>query len=245
MQVRAAIIGGTGVGDRLRGLGGFPVHVPTPFGCLRSRVVEIEGASIAVVSRHAAGHRVPPHLVNYHAMAWGVRQLGARACFSSAAVGSLREDWRPGTLCCCADFIDMSGRNLTLYGREVVHTDFTRPFHAGARAAILEAARAKSVAIRDGGVYVNGNGPRYETPAEIEALRRLGGDLVGMTAGSEAIAMQEAGVPYACLAVVSNLASGMTASPLSHQEVVDVMAAAVDDVVGVLSEAAAKFELEK
>src|SRR5436189_62411 len=58
-------------------------------------------------------------------------------------------------------------------------------------------------------VYVNVNGPRYETPAEIRMFVEAGGDVVGMTAGSEAIAMREAGVGYGCLAIITNLAAGL------------------------------------
>jgi 5'-methylthioadenosine phosphorylase len=153
-----------------------------------------------------------------------LRDLGVRAAWSTAAVGGLRSDWPVGTIAVCSDLLDPSGRRLTLHDREVVHTDLTHPFDPDLRSRFLAAAATAGVAVEPRAVYVNGDGPRYESPAEVEALRRLGGDVVGMTAGSEAILMREAGVPYACAAVVTNLASGL-AGLLSHEEVVDAMRA--------------------
>ena len=213
------IIGGTGVGDRLLKLGGKPLFVPTSAGMLRGRLIDHKGASILVVSRHSAGHKVPPHHVNYAAMALGLKAVGVKACLASAAVGSLRREWKPGTLVACSDFVDLTFRNLTLFDQNVVHTDFSTPFSETGRAAML----AANPNLVDGGVYVCLNGPRYESPTEIKFYETMGGDLVGMTAASEAILMREAGIEYATLAIVTNLASGYEDEPLSHEEVVAEM----------------------
>lgn len=205
---------------------------------MRGKLIEVEKATIAVVQRHSTGHATPPHLVNYRALALGIKALGARACFGSAAVGSLRADWPVGSFSVCSDFLDLTGRNLTLFDREVRHTDFSHPFDPRARSAMLQSAMDLSIDVIDGGVYVNGNGPRYETPKEVSLYRELGGDVVGMTAASEAIAMQEAGVPYACLAVSTNFACGLIGAALSHEEVVDEMQRSGEKAVSILLGAA-------
>ncbi len=238
MRIDVGIIGGTGVGDRLLALGGSPLHIPTPAGTLRGRRIEREGLTLLVIGRHSAGHKVPPHRVNYQAMAYGMRQLGAKGVLATAAVGSLRPEWGPGTLVACSDFLDLTFRNLTLFDREVVHRDFSHPFGPASRSALLHAG---GEAVKDGGVYVCGNGPRYETPQEIQTYKGLGGDLVGMTAASEAILMREAGVDYACLAVVTNLAAGISPTPLDHGEVVDEMTRSGEAAVGILLGAAARL----
>lgn len=238
MRVHAAIIGGTGIGSRLAKLDGFSIHVPTPFGLIRCKVIELDGVSVSLVQRHSSGHSTPPHLVNYRGMALATRALGAKACFGSAAVGSLRPDWPVGSFSVCSDFLDLTARNLTLFDREVTHTDFSHPFAPNARGALLQSAADLSIEVYDGGVYVNGNGPRYETPKEVTLYREFGGDVVGMTAASEAIAMGEAGVPYACLAISTNLACGLIGASLSHQEVVDEMQRSGDKAVSVLLGAA-------
>lgn len=218
-----AIIGGTGIGDRLAQLGGVAVAMPTPFGVFQCRQVEYEGAELFLVQRHSAGHKTPPHLVNYRAIATGMKQMGVQACFATAAVGSLRRDWGAGKIAVCSDFLDLTGRNLTLFDRVVEHTDFTEPFDPGCRAAVLTSAAQQGVAVEDGGIYLCGNGPRYESPFEIDWMARLGGDVIGMTAGSEAILCREAGVPYACISVVTNFGCGISETPLTHEEVVDEM----------------------
>jgi 5'-methylthioadenosine phosphorylase len=184
-----------------------------------------------LVKRHSGGHKVPPHLVNYKAIALGLQALGVQKCFATAAVGSLRPEWEAGTLVVPSDFLDLTARNATLFDRIVVHTDFSRPLPA--REALLEGARRESVAVEDGGVYVCGNGPRYETPHEIQVYARIG-DVVGMTAASEAILLREAGIDYGLLAVVTNLACGIAGEPLSHGEVVDEMRRSGETAIRVL-----------
>lgn len=223
MHVDAAIIGGTGVGNRLEALGGKPYFVPTAAGILRGLRADIGGKSVLLLRRHSAGHRVPPHRVNYRAMALGLKQLGVKTCFASAAVGSLRIDWPAGTLALCSDFFDFTFRNPTLFDSKVVHTDFSEPFGHVGRNLILKAASELGESLHDGATYFCGNGPRYETPFEIETYRMWKGDVVGMTAATEAILMREAGVDYCCLSVVTNLAAGLSSTPLTHTEVEEEM----------------------
>ena len=149
--------------------------------------------------------------------------MRAKMCLASAAVGSLRSDWPAGTLALCSDFLDLTFRNPTMFDSKVVHTDFTEPFGVIGRGLIQRAAHDLEESLHDGAVYFCGNGPRYETPFEIEYYRKLGGDVVGMTAATEAILMREAGVDYCCLSVVTNLAAGLSPTPLTHQEVEEEM----------------------
>ncbi len=221
LQVDLALIGGTGIGSRLASLGGQAVAHPTPFGMLRGKITKHNGAKILLVQRHAARHKTPPHMVNYRAIAYGVKSLGAKMCISSAAVGCLRAEWAVGSLALCTDFLDLSARNLTLFDQKVEHTDMTHPFPAAPK--ILSIAQQLKIHIHEQAIYVTNPGPRYESPAEIEQVRRLGGDIVGMTASTEAIAMREAGVPYACIALATNHAAGMGDEKLDHEDVVRVM----------------------
>ncbi len=243
MRIDVGLIGGTGVGERLIQLGGQALHIPTRYGMIRGRLLTHAGRNVLLLSRHSAGHKVPPHLVNYLGMATALRNLGAKYCFSTAATGGFVADWPVGSMAACSDFIDVTGRNLTLYERTVVHTDFTQPFGTVTRQAIQDAAEQSGVPIHDNAIYVNGNGPRYETPYEIELYRRMGGHVVGMTAASEAIAMREAGIDYGCLAIVTNLAAGLSAQPLSHEEVVDAMKKAGETAVKVLLNAIERLPL--
>lgn len=215
------------------------MHVPTSNGILRGKVIEHAGKSVMLLKRHSAGHKVPPHLVNYRSMALGLKALGVKACFATAAVGSLRPEWGAGTLVVPHDFLDLTARNVTLYDREVVHTDFSSPLPA--RMHILRAAAEEGLETKDRGIYVCGNGPRYESPHEIDLYGKVG-DVVGMTASTEAIVMREAGVDYGCLAVVTNLACGIADQPLSHEEVVEEMERSGEKAVRILLRAVAILE---
>lgn len=233
-----AIIGGTGIGDRLAALGGETFHLPTEYGLFRAKKLHRDGQDIFLLQRHSAGHKNPPHRVPYHAMAIGAKMLGASCVLSTAAVGSVRADWGPGTFAVCSDFLDMTFRRVTLFDRKVVHRDFTDPFSPDGRRALLDACAKFEVEAKETACYVGGDGPRYETPQEIQMYRGLGGDVVGMTASSEAILMREAQVPYACLAIVTNLGCGLGTEELDHQEVVDLMEQRGEVATKILLEAA-------
>jgi 5'-methylthioadenosine phosphorylase len=126
------------------------------------------------------------------------------------------------------DFIDFTGRNITMFEDEVVHTDFT----PGVSPVLIR--RMKEAGISREAVYACMNGPRYETPAEIRALRMLGADVVGMTMASEAVVMREVGIEYGCLAIVTNYAAGVSQAELSHEEVVDAVKGVAEQAVATL-----------
>jgi 5'-methylthioadenosine phosphorylase len=229
MRVDTAIIGGTGVGTNLLALPGTHLCVPTPYGHLRGKAVEFGGRRIVIASRHSAGHKVPPHKVAYRAIIRGLKQLGVKRCFSTAAVGTLRPDWRIADYAICKDVIDDTARKPTFFDLTVEHTPMAAPFSPLIMGQLADACRTAGKPAYEGAVYVCAQGPRYETPHEIHMYRQWGGDIVGMTAATEAILAVEAGLDYGCLAVVTNLAAGMAVlSPQSdegihHEGVTDVM----------------------
>lgn len=236
LKVEAAVIGGTGIGELLAAKAGQTVTVSTEHGPLNGLLIEHRSLKVLAVQRHSAGHRTPPHLINYRAIAAGLRELGVQACFSSAAVGSLHPEHGPGCVAICTDMIDLTGRNLTLFDKEVRHTDMGEPFPLSP--VLSNVYKSKGLELWENVTYVGANGPRYESPAEIRAMKLLGGDVVGMTATSEAVLCCEAGVPYACLAVVTNLGCGLSSSVLRHGEVTDVMKTMGATVTDVLLDAA-------
>lgn len=237
-----AIIGGTGIGHRLARLGGRRYLVMTPYGPFRFRETP---TGLILVERHSAGHRNPPHRVNYRAIAAGMASIGVTSCLATAAVGSLRTDWTVGDLAACTDFLDLTGRRLTLrdpvasgvpFNARRDHVPFGVPMPLSA--LLLESAREEGLTCHTPAVYIGGDGPRYETPAEIRMMRGLGGDVVGMTAASEAILCGEAGVAYGCLAIITNLGTGLTDGQPHHEEVETEMERLGERVVSLLVRAA-------
>ncbi len=214
MKPVLAVIGGTGL-YRLAGLEGATRHsVETPFGAPSDAVVvgRLAGQPIAFLARHGEAHALAPHRVNYRANLWALDHLGVRRVVGVNAVGGIRSDMGPRSVVVPDQLIDYTWGRAGSYcdaeGAEVRHIDFSEPYSAGLRAQLLDAARSAGVPVVDGGCYAATQGPRLETRAEVERLRRDGCDLVGMTGMPEAALARELGLEYACLALVANWAAG-------------------------------------
>ena len=241
---RVGVIGGTGVYDPNWLESPQERTVETPYGVVQ--VVEgalsvHPGQSVVFMNRHGAGHSVPPHRVNYRANLWALKVLGVERVLATAAVGSLNLAMAPGSMVLVDQFLDFTkSRPVTFFdGRdgEVVHTDVTEPYCGESRRRVRDAGWRCDVPQVFGGVYVTTEGPRFETPAEIRAYRILGGDVVGMTGVPEVVLARELGLCYVTVAMVTNFAAGISSTPLTHEEVLEVMSANVDRLRAVLLEA--------
>lgn len=228
-----AIVGGTGL-YRLGLLGETPKEerIETPFGPVVLQVGEYAGVPLVFLARHGTGHTVPPHRVNYRANMWALRKAGVRRVIATAASGSLNPAMKPGELVLVDQFLDFTKDRPTTFfdgeGGRVVHLDMTDPYCPDVRRRLAEAAAREGIPIHDGGVYVCAEGPRYETRAEIHAFRLLGGDVVGMTGVPEVVLAREAGLCYASVALVTNMAAGLSPDEVTHDAVTKVMAANLD-----------------
>ncbi|WP_449466225.1 S-methyl-5'-thioinosine phosphorylase [Stenotrophomonas humi] len=212
--IALAVIGGTGV-YKLAALDDVQTHdVETIYGAPSGpvRVGLLNGQRVAFLARHGEGHSIPPHKINYRANLAALKQLGATRVLALNTVGGITDNFGPRVLACPDQLIDYTwGRISTLSeeaGSEVLHVDFGHPYTPSFRAKVLAAAKAKGVAMQDGGCYGATQGPRLETNAEIARMRRDGCDLVGMTGMPEAGLARELGLEYACLAIVANWAAG-------------------------------------
>lgn len=203
--------------------------VTTPYGEARVSLGRFRGIEVGFLTRHGPHHSLPPHRVNYRANIRALRDLGFERVLATAAVGSLNPEMKPGEFVLVDQFVDFTRRRESTFfeGGEagVVHVDFTEPYCPELRASLARAARELEIAAHEGGVYVCTEGPRFETPAEIRAFRILGGDLVGMTNVPEVVLAREANLCYALVAAVTNFAAGISPTPLTHEEVLQVMAA--------------------
>jgi len=223
-----AVIGGTGFYNPSVLESVDEKEVLTEYG--RAQVLEarVRDNPIVFLQRHARGHRLPPHRINYRANLAALKGLGVTHIIATSAVGSLREDMAPGDLVLLDQFIDFTrGRACTFFDGDdgmVRHTDMTEPYSPALRELILEAADALDIAVHPRGCYVCTEGPRFETPAEINMFRHWGADVVGMTNVPEVVLANELGIPYAALALVTNYGAGISPQPLTHEEVLEAMA---------------------
>jgi 5'-methylthioadenosine phosphorylase len=217
--------------------------VDTPYGQARFTRGQWHGIPVVFLTRHGAGHSVPPHLVNYRANMRALADAGVRDVVAVNVTGSIDPDLEPGDLLCLDDFLDFTkGRPVTFHdgsGPEgVVHVDVMEAYHPAIRREILDAASSIGQAIRDGGVYACFEGPRFETPAEIRLARLAGGDVAGMTGVPEVTLAVEAGLRYAAISLVVNPAAGVgSGEPITMDEINAVLAsssanvAILDDLV--------------
>lgn len=145
-----------------------------------------------------------------------LRALGAARLYLTNAAGSLRPDMPTGSIMCLSDHINFSGLNPLIGeptdARFVPMGDAHDP---GMRAGLIAAAAAEGVTLHQG-VYAWYSGPSFETPAEIRAIRMLGADAVGMSTVPEVILGRFLGLRVAAVSVITNMAAGMSAEPISH-----------------------------
>lgn len=231
---KVALIGGTGVYEQKLLQDAAQLTVSTRYGEAVLQKGLYRGNEVFFMARHSHSHALPPHLVNYRANIAALKRLGVSAVLATAAVGSLRESMPAGSMVVIDQFIDFTkSRISTFYDGEdgkVVHTDFTEPYCPELRSALLRAACRLEQKVVDGGCYLCTEGPRFETPAEIRMFRLLGGDLVGMTNVPEVVLAREAGLCYATVALVSNMAAGISSHKLTHEEVLEAVAEGKEDL---------------
>ncbi|MCL6453795.1 MAG: S-methyl-5'-thioadenosine phosphorylase [Alicyclobacillus sp.] len=221
-----AVIGGTGVYDPGLLEGAEETLVDTPYGTAKATIGTYGGKRVAFMPRHGASHQIPPHLVNYRANIWALKQLGVRQVLATAAVGSLQRVYEPGSLVLIDSFLDFTKSRPTTFFEQgnVVHVDMTDPYCGRLRSAVRQSAAELGVALFDGGTYVCAEGPRFETPAEIRFYQSLGAAVVGMTTVPEVVLAKEAELCYATVCMVTNYGAGISKEPLTHEEVVSTMA---------------------
>jgi purine nucleoside phosphorylase len=167
----------------------------------------------AVVQRHGSPGEpyVLPHRIDHEANLRPLLEQGCDRVLAIGSVGSLRPELPVGSLLCPDDFIALH-LGLSVFDDERAHA--APGFDARWRAEVLAAWSDGGEAPRDGGVYWQAIGPRFETPAEIR-LMAAHADVVGMTIAAECVIAGELGLDYAALCVVDNLANGLAAEPVS------------------------------
>ena len=180
-------------------------------------VVAAAEAHAVVVQRHAGdgGAYVLPHRIDHAANLRGLAEAGCDRVLAVSSVGTLDPRVGVGELVCPDDFISLTATVTTFEGPR---GHMLAGFDPGWRARVLAAWEAGGAGpLRDGGVYWQTSGPRFETPAEIRLLAAHA-DLVGMTIASECVLACELGLAYAAVCVVDNVANGLAARPLSPAE---------------------------
>jgi len=203
------IIGGTG----LYKIDGFSnvvsKDVDTPYGKPSAEVVvgTLAGKKVAFLPRHGSNHEILPSEINYRANIWALKSVGVRRVISVSAVGSLRDEIRPGDLAVPAQYFDWTrGRRAsTFFGEGIVaHISTAEPSCPALGATLRECSADGNVSMHFSKTYGCVEGPRLGTRAESLFLRQIGCDLVGMTNIPEAFLAREAQLCYCTIAVATD-----------------------------------------
>jgi len=207
-QASIGIIGGSGLYS-MSGLTDMrEIRVKTPFGDPSDVIVlgTLEGQRVAFLARHARGHSILPSEINYRANIYAMKLLGAERIISVSAVGSLKEDLRPGEFLVPDQFFDRTkSRASTFFGDGLVaHVAFAHPTCGQLSGVLGDACVHEGVKVHRRGTYICIEGPQFSTLAEAEVNRQLRFDVIGMTNLTEAKLAREAEVCYAAISMITD-----------------------------------------
>ncbi|WP_027623259.1 S-methyl-5'-thioinosine phosphorylase [Clostridium lundense] len=236
--MKIAIIGGTGVCNSFFMDKNENIELNTPYGKVQLTKGYRGDKEIFFLERHSKGHKLIPSKVNYKGNIYALKSLNVDYIISTAAVGGIN-NCNVGDFIILNDFIDFTkNRSCTFFDdvdSGVVHVDMTEPYCKTLRAMLIEAFQYAKAPLVKNGTYVCTEGPRFETPAEISMYKKLGADVVGMTNVPEVILARESSLCYATVALVTNYASGISKTNLTHKEVSENMLKMINTLTNAFS----------
>jgi len=207
-QADIGIIGGSGLYSMPGLTDVHEVAQETPFGPPSDPYVlgMLEGKKVAFLARHGRGHRILPTELNFRANIYGFKRLGVERILSVSAVGSLKEEHKPGEFLVVDQFVDRTRHRVdTFFGDGVVaHVAFADPICPQLAEIMTGACRKAKVVGKSGGTYVCMEGPQFSTKAESNLYRSWGMDVIGMTNLQEAKLAREAELCYVTVAMVTD-----------------------------------------
>ena len=202
------VIGGSGLYAMSGLINTREMSVKTPFGEPSDKIVlgNFEGKRVAFLARHGRGHRILPSELNFRANVYAMKLLGVQRIISVSAVGSLKEDLRPGEFLVPDQFFDSTkGRISTFFGNGLVaHVAFDKPTCAQLSTVLADACVSTAVPVHRKGTYINMEGPQFSTLAEAHFHRAQKFDVIGMTNVTEAKLAREAEICYATIAMITD-----------------------------------------
>ena len=242
-MARIAVLCGTGMSAfaselaSMQGANSETLRIDSDWGQVPATLVSVSEGEVLVIDRHHSGDgsRTPPHMIEHRANIHAAASCQPDLVASINSVGTMREDMPPGPIAVAGDVLDLAERPWTFHDDDATHADRTSSFDSAASEACGRAIEVSQGLAPSGIVVAQCIGPQFESPSEIDALERLGADVVGMTLGPASRLMSERGIPHVALSCCSNWAAGRTpGSPdaaIDH-EAVDVVAATMSERIG-------------
>jgi len=204
------------------------IEVETPYGPPSAPVSvgDVGGVSVAFLPRHGLKHELPPHMINYRANVWALKELGVTRILGPCAAGSLQQDVKPGDFVISDQLVDRTtGRKDTFYdGPETTHISYADPYCPELREIALKTANEVSIPAQDGGTVVTIQGPRFSTRAESKWFQDAGWHVINMTQYPEAYLARELELCYVNIALITDYDVGVVgeSEAVTHEAVVKV-----------------------
>ena len=248
MRAEIGIIGGTGVYDPQLLKDVKEVKLSTPYGPPSDSITvgELKDRKIAFLPRHSKKHTIRPTDVNSRANIHALKELGVHRILAPAAVGSLREEFKPGDVVFVDQFIDRTTkREQSFYaGPQVCHISVAEPMCPELREILIEVADGMNISYHKTGTYVCIEGPRFSTKAESKMFKSWDADIIGMTLVPECILAREAEICYASIATVTDY-DVWKDHPVSADEVVKTMKENIEKVKNIITGAIPRIPKER
>ena len=222
------IFGGSGFYSLLEN--GREIKVETPYGAPSDVLAlgEIAGREVAFLPRHGKSHSLPPHMINYRANAWAMKELGVARIIGPCAAGSLQAGVKPGHFVVSDQLIDRTNaRKDTFYdGPVTTHVSFAYPYCAQMRPLAVEIIKSVGITCHDHGTVVTIQGPRFSTLAESRWFSSHGWQVINMTQYPEAYLARELEICYVNIALITDYDAGLEGvagvEPVTHEGVIEV-----------------------
>ena len=239
---RLGVIGGTGLiemssGDKMTDSGLSLVRdddiiVETKWGDVPLKCMSFEKGDekreLIFLQRHHNGDlsNKPPHKINHKANIMALKDSGCEAILAVCSVGAISSDLPPGKVVLANQYIDFTGIESTFHDEEAVFTSVTEPFSSELNSKLEKILRVSQKFDSTENLFYTywiAHGPHFETRAEIDAIDKLGGHMVGMTMPREAKLARELNIPYVAVCISSNWAAGRepgdSSADLNHSKV--------------------------
>ena len=205
---KLAIIGGSGLYDIDEFKEREFLKLETPWGKPSDEILKTKynDKEIFFLPRHGRGHAISPSNINFRANIDALKQIGVTDIVSVSAVGSLKEDLRPGKFVIVDQFIDRTfARSKSFFDDEIVaHVSMAYPTSNGLMNSCEEAIKQENIEYQRGGTYIVMEGPQFSTLAESNLYRSWNADVIGMTNMPEAKLAREAEIRYASVSMVTD-----------------------------------------
>ncbi|BCS87229.1 S-methyl-5'-thioadenosine phosphorylase [Pseudodesulfovibrio sediminis] len=243
-MTKIGIIGGSGLDDPQLLQNAHDLDVDTIYGKPSAplKVGTIEGKDVVLLARHGREHTVPPTFVNYRANIQALKDAGCTLILATTACGSLREEIDRGHLVILDQFIDFTRRRPVSFYEEfephgAVHTGMADPFDDNLRSLFNDACKSLDITHHETGTVITIEGSRFSTRAESNMFRMWGADVINMSVAPECILANEAGIPYAAVAMSTDYDCWKTdEAPVTWDDILEVFKGNVEKVTSLIVE---------